>query len=242
MPRSGPPQPRHIPQRRGQQDQHLEQKPLVRPDRQRFLEIGIGRPADRQRQREPRQPPRLERQDCHRQHRQPDRYPLPPAQPLAQQHRPQKHRKQRVDVIAQRRIQRVPRPDGPDIDPPVDADDRRSHRGHPQHPRISDRRPQIRRPALKQQDQPRNRHRPDHPMRDHLGRRDMRHRLHEQRQEPPHKIRRQRKAEPARRVLVGRLHRTLRPGQTADLTQRAGRGQCYLNMRPITAAAPDKPG
>jgi hypothetical protein len=92
--------------RRHGQDQDFEKEPLIGADRQRFLEEGIKPPGQRQPDRNPRhaadsQASSANRGDCQR-----NGGFLARIKAFLEQHRAQENRKQRIDVIAQRGLDR----------------------------------------------------------------------------------------------------------------------------------------
>ena len=107
---------------------------------------------------------------------------------FAQDHRAERHREERIDIVAERRVECPVIGDGPDIDAPVHRDEAGGDRGHDDHARGPQRRDEVARPPQRQQHRPRDRHRPEHAMGDDLGRWDMGHRLHVERQEPPEQV------------------------------------------------------
>jgi len=89
------------------------------------LDQAVDPERDRQGERDPRQPPVRGGQDGHRCRADPDRGPLPRAQPLAQHHHPEQHGDQRVGEVAQARLDHVARVHRVDVGAPVHCQEHR---------------------------------------------------------------------------------------------------------------------
>ena len=196
-------QPDDVAERRHAEDQHFEEEALRRPDRQRLLEQRIEAPGDAQRQRYPGQPAGLHRQQRHRHDGERDRADLRAAQLFAKHDRAEENAEQRVDVVAERRLQRAVVGDRPDIGAPVEGDQRRGQRAHGKRARRAQRLLDVGRAPHQEQQHAGDRHRPDDAVRHHFGRRNMRDRLHVEGQPAPQQVARQRVEEAAPGVGVG---------------------------------------
>ena len=110
-------------------DRHQQQR-LGRKSRQclhadDLAHQAVERKADRERARDPRRVPRLDREVRHRDGREPHREPLHRVQALAQHEDPEHDIHQGIDVVAQARLHDVPVAHGPHIHQPVAADQQR---------------------------------------------------------------------------------------------------------------------
>lgn len=194
---SGGDQPGDITQGRHRQQKHFEQKTLAGADRQRLAEKTVGGEGKGQRQRYPGQLASLDRQHGDRDRRKHHGRDLQPVEPLAEQQGADHDADQRIDVVAKGGLDGAVDGDRPDVDPPIDRDQRRRERRHGYGAGRTDCRLEIRGAAGPDQNRGGDRHRPDDAVGNHLGKRQVRNRFHVERQQTPQEIGTQRQQEAA---------------------------------------------
>ena len=101
----------------------LERDALHRADGRLLLGESVGAEGEGQEERDPRRPAVVDGQHHDRDERDAHRHPLQPSQPLAEDQHAHQHRDQRVDEVAQRRLDDAVVVDAPDVAAPVDGDD-----------------------------------------------------------------------------------------------------------------------
>ncbi|MCY1302662.1 hypothetical protein D9M70_523330 [compost metagenome] len=202
MPLPGRLEPDDIAERRNAEQQHLQEEALVRTDRQRLAEESIEAPGQAKADRHPRQAAGIEGEHGDGRCRKRDRNHLRRVRLFLQQHRAEEDRKQRVDIVAERRLDRAAGANRPDIDAPVDGDQHGGQRRHAQHARRAQRHRDVIGTTEPKQNQTRERHRPHDPVRHHFRRRNVRDGLHEEGQKAPKQIGGQREGKASRGIGI----------------------------------------
>ena len=132
-----------------------------------------------------------------------DRHPLPARQPLAEQHHAGSDVGQRVDEIAEARLEHLLALDSIDIDQPVHPEDQRRDRHGAHGLPVAQDRPHLRSAAAGDEDAPHEQQRPDAAVGDHGRRPDMAEQPEDEGQEAPQRIRSKPCSQTAVRALVG---------------------------------------
>ena len=205
-------QPADICQRQWRDQNDFKKEPLCRADRQRLLEIAVDAECQRQSQRHPGKTTALDGHQADTEDGERDGEHLSTAQPFAQKERAKRDVDQRVDEIAESRLERPARTDRPDVDRPVHRDETGREKAHGKHARLTEHREETGKATQRQENRRRDRHRPQHAVGHHFVWRDVGDGLHVERQEPPKKVGREGEGEAA---------------ITAEASRRGGLGGCH---------------
>ncbi len=155
----------------GNRQQHdFQQEALRRAYGQGFTEKGVKAPGNGERDGNPWQAARMPGEDGHRNRHEADGGDLRRIEFFLQQYGTEEDAEQRIDEIAERGIKCAARADRPDVDAPVDADERSRKTRHRKHLRTSQRRTDFSRTPEHDQHHRCDRHRPDDAMHDDLDR------------------------------------------------------------------------
>ena len=149
------------PERRQKQQGRFDRQPGDRSDRDLLANQAVAAEAERERQADPQGCQRACCEQRYTDGSKRDGDPLPSCQPLAEQHRAQQDVDQRVYVIAQAGGIDLPVLDRPDIDHPVDRDQRGAEREPAKRPAMGERHPQFGPLLAQQRDEQAQRQRPD---------------------------------------------------------------------------------
>ncbi len=184
-------QPQQVTERGQELDGGLGGQRLDAAEVDLLLDQPVGREGEGEAEGDPRRVAVADGEDEHRRGADPDRGPLGGPQPFLQQQHAHRDGDQRVDEVAEGGLDDVPGVHGPDVDAPVDGDDRRGDRDQGEPARLSQ---QLAEPGPAAHDEQGGAHEeqgPDHPVGEDLhGARGLEERP-EQRDEPPHPVRRE---------------------------------------------------